>query len=59
MPVEIPSISELKLILAAADRLANHKYKYMSQPWERYRAMIYLASYLRFAPAGIPRSPDR
>jgi integrase len=43
-PVEIPSIAEVKSILAAADRLANHKYKYMSQPWQRYRAMIYLAS---------------
>jgi site-specific recombinase XerD len=43
-PVEIPSIAELQSILAAADRLANHKYKYISQPWERYRAMIYLAS---------------
>jgi len=43
-PVEIPSIAEVRSILAAADRLANHKYKYISQPWERYRAMIYLAS---------------
>ena len=43
-PVEIPSIAEVQSILAAADRLANHKYKYISQPWERYRAMIYLAS---------------
>jgi integrase len=43
-PVEIPSIAEVKSILAAADRLANHKYKYISQPWQRYRAMIYLAS---------------
>ena len=43
-PVEIPSIAEVKSILAAADRLADHKYKYISQPWQRYRAMIYLAS---------------
>jgi hypothetical protein len=43
-PVEIPSIAEVQSILAAADRLANHKYKYISQPWQRYRAMIYLAS---------------
>ena len=43
-PVEIPSIAEVKSILAAADRLASHKYKYISQPWQRYRAMIYLAS---------------
>jgi integrase len=43
-PVEIPSIAEVQSILSAADRLANHKYKYISQPWERYRAMIYLAS---------------
>ena len=31
-------------MLAAADRLANHRHKYISQPWQRYRAMIYLAS---------------
>jgi site-specific recombinase XerD len=43
-PVEIPSIAEVQSILAAADRLANHKYKYISQPWQRYRAMVYLAS---------------
>jgi integrase len=43
-PVEIPSIAEIQSILAAADRLANHKYKYISEPWQRYRAMIYLAS---------------
>jgi integrase len=43
-PVDIPSIAEVKSILAAADRLANHKYKYISQPWQRYRAMMYLAS---------------
>ncbi len=43
-PVDIPSIAEVKSILEAADRLANHKYKYISQPWQRYRAMIYLAS---------------
>ena len=43
-PVEIPSIAEVQSILAAADRLADHKYKYISQPWQRYRAMIYLAS---------------
>jgi site-specific recombinase XerC len=39
-PVEIPSIAEVQSILAAADRLANHKYKYISHPWQRYRAMI-------------------
>jgi integrase len=43
-PVEIPSITEVRSILAAADRLANHKYKYISEPWQWYRAMIYLAS---------------
>jgi integrase len=43
-PVEIPSIAEVRSMLAAADRLANHRHKYISQPWQRYRAMIYLAS---------------
>jgi integrase len=43
-PVEIPSIAEVRSILGAADRLANHRHKYISQPWQRYRAMIYLAS---------------
>jgi integrase len=43
-PVEIPSIADVRSILAAADRLANHRHKYISQPWQRYRAMIYLAS---------------
>jgi site-specific recombinase XerD len=43
-PVEIRSIAEVQSILAAADRLANHRHKYISQPWQRYRAMIYLAS---------------
>jgi integrase len=43
-PVEIPSIADIRSMLTAADRLANHRHKYISQPWQRYRAMIYLAS---------------
>jgi hypothetical protein len=53
-PVEIPSIAEIQSILAAADRLANHKYKY------HFRAMAALPRDdlsrvgLRLTPAGIP-----
>ena len=43
-PVEIPSMADVRSMLAAADRLANHRHNYVLQPWQRYRAMIYLAS---------------
>jgi len=43
-PVQIPSVAEVKAILAAADQLANHKNYWIAQAWERYRPMIYLAA---------------
>jgi integrase len=43
-PVQIPSVAEVKSILQAADHLASHKNLQISQAWERYRPMIYLAA---------------
>lgn len=42
-PVIIPTEREVHGILAAADRLANSKNKQISDSWERYRPMLYLA----------------
>lgn len=42
-PVAIPSEKEIHDLLAAADRLANSRNKQISEAWERYRPMLYLA----------------
>lgn len=42
-PITPPSLDEFKALLAAADKLANSKDLRVSQAWERYRPMIYLA----------------
>ena len=43
-PVSIPSVREMEVILATADRLANSKNMTVAKAWERYRPMIYLAA---------------
>ncbi len=43
-PVQIPSVAEVRSILQAADRLANHKNLQIAHAWDRYRPMIYLAA---------------
>lgn len=42
-PVIIPTEKEIHALLAAADRLANHKNKQTKRVWQRYRPMLYLA----------------
>ena len=42
-PVVIPTESEIKALLKAADDLANSKNLRISKSWERYRPMLYLA----------------
>lgn len=42
-PVQIPTVSEIREILRAADRLANSSNNEVAAAWERYRPMIYLA----------------
>ena len=58
-PVEIPSIAEVQSILAAADRLANHKYKYIVPAVGALSRDDLPRVRFRLAPAGIPCSPDR
>lgn len=43
-PVTIPTESDVRALLAAADKLANSKNKRIQKTWERYRAMLYLAA---------------
>jgi integrase len=43
-PVLIPSLDEVRLILATTDRLANSSNPQIASAWERYRPMIYLAA---------------
>lgn len=43
-PVTIPTESDVRALLAAADKLANSKNKRIQKSWERYRAMLYLAA---------------
>lgn len=42
-PVTIPTQKEIENLLAAADTLANSKNLQVSEPWKRYRPMLYLA----------------
>ena len=42
--IKIPSIEDIKALLAASDRLANSKNKQISDSWSRYRPMLYLAA---------------
>ncbi len=42
-PVQIPTTSEVRALLDAADRLANAKNAQVARSWERYRPMLYLA----------------
>jgi len=42
-PVEIPTPTEIRALLAAADRLANSDNKQVARTWRRYRPMLYLA----------------
>lgn len=42
-PVVIPTQSEIKALLKAADDLANSKNLRIAKTWERYRPMLYLA----------------
>lgn len=42
-PVEIPTPTEIRALLAAADRLANSDNKQVVRTWLRYRPMLYLA----------------
>jgi integrase len=42
-PVQIPTASEVRALLEAADRLANAKNAQVARSWERYRPMLYLA----------------
>ena len=41
--VVIPSKTEVRAILAGADRLAEHRRKDVAKAWRRYRALIYAA----------------
>jgi integrase len=43
-PVVIPTERDVQAMLAAADKLANSKNKQISDSWERYRPMLYLAA---------------
>ncbi len=43
-PVVIPTEADVKLLLAAADKLANSKNLQIQSAWERYRPMLYLAA---------------
>lgn len=40
----IPTIADIRALLAAADRLANSKNRQIARTWERYRPMLYLAA---------------
>lgn len=42
-PVQIPTASEVRGLLEAADRLANSKNAQIARSWQRYRPMLYLA----------------
>ncbi|MBI2234168.1 MAG: site-specific integrase [Micavibrio aeruginosavorus] len=42
-PVTIPTKSEIKALLKAADDLSNAKNQTVAKPWQRYRPMLYLA----------------
>ncbi len=42
-PVAIPTEREIHQLLAAADRLANHRNQQIAKTWQRYRPMLYLA----------------
>lgn len=42
-PVQIPTMAEVRNLLAAADRLANSKNAQIARTWKRYRPMLYLA----------------
>jgi len=42
-PVTIPTQKEVRDLLGAADALANSKNLQVSEPWKRYRPMLYLA----------------
>ena len=43
-PVTVPTKEDVMALLAAADRLANHKNKQIARTWERYRPILYLAA---------------
>lgn len=43
-PITIPTVSEVRALLAAADRLANSRNRQIQRTWERYRPMLYLAA---------------
>ncbi|MDF1600956.1 site-specific integrase [Mesorhizobium sp. YIM 152430] len=43
-PVCPPSFEEVQALLAAADRLANHRNRQVARAWRRNRPMIYLAA---------------
>lgn len=43
-PVVIPSKQEVRALLEAADRLANHSNQTIAKAWARYRPLLYLAA---------------
>lgn len=43
-PATPPSVSDVRALLAAADRLANSKNEQIAKAWRRSRAMMYLAA---------------
>ena len=43
-PVTIPTITEMRAVLRAADDLANDRNHDIARAWQRYRPMLYLAA---------------